>query len=144
MLSSQSVSPVPADFSIRLFARAIDTVVLVGVDVALGWVMGFGFDWLFLGAAVVLAYFVVFDVLTGATPGKFALGLRVLAPLGGHPTFEQAVIRESFTVLGAIPFAGPFLALGAWIWIATTIRSSPLRQGKHDLLAGGTRVVRVS
>ena len=117
---------------------------LVGIDVALGWVIGFGFNWLFLGASVVLAYFVVFDVLAGATPGKFALGLRVLGPLGGHPTFTQAVIREFFTVLGAVPFAGPFLALGAWIWITLTIRSSPLRQGKHDLLAGGTRVIRVS
>ena len=26
--------------------------------------------------------------------------------------------------------------------IALTIRSNPLRQGKHDLLAGGTRVIR--
>jgi uncharacterized RDD family membrane protein YckC len=98
---------------------------------------------LFLGASVVLAYFVAFDVLDGATPGKRALGLRVIGPGGGHPSVTQAVIRESFTVLGAIPFVGPFLALGAWIWIAVTIRSSPLRQGKHDLLAGGTRVIRV-
>ena len=29
----------------------------------------------------------------------------------------------------------------AWVWIAMRIRSSPLRQGPHDLLAGGTRVV---
>jgi len=29
----------------------------------------------------------------------------------------------------------------AWVWIAMRIRSSLLRQGPHDLLAGGTRVV---
>jgi len=45
-------------------------------------------------------------------------------------------------VLGAIPFAGPVLALAAWIWIIITIRASPSGQGKHDTLAGGTRVVR--
>jgi uncharacterized RDD family membrane protein YckC len=67
-------------------------------------------------------------------------GLRVLGPDGGRPTLRQALIRESFTVLGAIPFAGPLLALAAWIWIAATIRSSPTGQGKHDTLAGGTRV----
>jgi len=108
----------------------------------LGLVIGFGFDWLVVGAAIVLAYFVMFDALAGTTPGKFALGLRVTGPDGGHPSLVQALIRESFTVVGAIPFVGPLLALGAWVWIAATIRSSPLRQGKHDLLAGGTRVVR--
>ncbi|HEX8537960.1 MAG TPA: RDD family protein, partial [Cystobacter sp.] len=104
---------------------------------------GFGFDWLLLGAAIVLAYFCLLDTLVGATPGKFALGLRVIGPDGGRPSPRQALIREAFTVVGSIPFIGPLLALAAWTVIALTIRSSPLRQGKHDLLAGGTRVIRV-
>lgn len=51
--------------------------------------------------------------MAGATPGKLALGLRVIGPDGGRPTPRQALIREAFTVLGAIPFAGPLLALAA-------------------------------
>jgi uncharacterized RDD family membrane protein YckC len=53
---------------------------------------------------------------------------------------RQAFAREAFTVAGEVPFAGPLLALAAWGWIIVTIRSNPLRQGKHDLLAG-TRVI---
>lgn len=131
----------PGELGPRVMARAIDIVVLVAVDVGLGLVMGFGFDWLFIGATIVLAYFVLQDSLAGATLGKRALGLQIVAPGGGRPSLRQALIREAFTVVGSIPFVGPLLALGAWVWIAMGIRSSPLRQGPHDLLAGGTRVV---
>ncbi len=137
-------SPVPADWPARLAARAIDVLVLVAVDGALGLLIGFGFDWLFVAAGIVLAYFTVLDVVFGATLGKSVLGLRVIGRDGGRPTMRQALTREAFTVVGAIPFVGPLLAVAAWAWIIATIRSSPLRQGKHDLLAGGTRVVRQS
>jgi len=132
----------PADIPVRLAARGIDIIVLVAIEIGLGQLMGYGFDWLLLGASLVYAYFVVLDVGFGATLGKLALGLRVIGPSGARPTLRQALIREAFTLLGAIPFVGPLLALGAWIWIAVSIRASALRQGKHDMLAGGTRVVR--
>ena len=142
MSTSASAITIPADLPVRFFARALDTVILATIDIGLGLVTGFGFGWLLAGAAIVLAYFVLFDTLTGATPGKFVLGLRVTGPDGEHPSFKQALMREAFTAVGAIPFVGPLLALAAWVWIAVTIRSSVLRQGKHDLLAGGTRVIR--
>jgi uncharacterized RDD family membrane protein YckC len=82
------------------------------------------------------------DTVAGATLGKFALGLRVVGTGGGRPTLRQAALREAFTVLGAVPFIGALLALGAWLGIAWTIRKSPTGQGPHDQLAGGTRVVR--
>lgn len=115
-------------------------VLLAVVDGALGGMMGFGFDWLFVSASIVVAYFALLDVWMGATLGKLAIGLRVLGSDGERPSMQQAWMREAFTVLGAIPFAGPFLALAAWAWILVTIRSSPLRQGAHDVIAG-TRVV---
>ena len=130
----------PADWPVRLTARGIDVLVLAVIDGALGMLIGFGFHWLFLAAAIVLAYFSVLDVLAGATLGKRVLGLRVIGGDGGRPSMRQALTREAFTVLGAIPFIGPILAVAAWTWIIVTIRSNPLRQGKHDLLAG-TRVV---
>jgi uncharacterized RDD family membrane protein YckC len=67
--------------------------------------------------------------------------LRVTGMAGNKPSMKQALIRECFTLLGAIPFAGPLLSLAAWLWIVVSMRSSPLRQGVHDRLAG-TRVVR--
>jgi uncharacterized RDD family membrane protein YckC len=130
----------PAELPARLAARAIDIVVLVVADVALGKRIGFGFDWLLIAASIVLVYFVLSDVLAGATLGKAALRLRVIDADGGRPSLRQAFAREAFTVAGAVPFAGPLLALLAWVWIFVTIRSSPLQQGKHDLIAG-TRVV---
>jgi uncharacterized RDD family membrane protein YckC len=127
----------------RFAARGVDAAILIAFDVGLGQFIGFGFDWLGLAALAVLIYFAGCDAAFGATPGKRLLGLKVLGPGGGRPTVGQATVRESFTLLGAVPFAGPILALIAWGWIVVTIRSHPLGQGRHDILAGGTRLVRV-
>lgn len=131
----------PADVPVRIASRLLDALILGAVVGMLGKVLRFDFVWLAAGTGIVLLYFVLMDVCYGATVGKFALGLRVTGPSGGRPTLRESFIREAFTMLGAIPFVGPFLALGAWIWIILTVRSSPLREGKHDMLAGGTRVV---
>jgi uncharacterized RDD family membrane protein YckC len=132
-----------AELPARTAARALDVLLVGAIAAMLGKQMGFGFDWLLISAGIVFLYFVLMDVYAGATPGKLTFGLRVLGPAGDKPSMQQACTREAFTLLGAVPFAGPFLALAAWIWIIMTIRSSPLGQGKHDMLAGGTRVVRV-
>jgi uncharacterized RDD family membrane protein YckC len=136
--------PVAAELAPRLAARGIDILVLTAVDIGLGRIIGFGFDWLALGTAIVLLYFAGLDALFGATLGKALLGLRVVGPTGGLPTFRQALLRELFMVLGSVPFIGVPLALGSWIWISRSIRANPLRQGRHDRLAGGTRVVRLA
>lgn len=136
------IGPVSARLPIRLAARVVDAAVATALNVGLGFVMGFGFDWVIVGAAMTLMYFALCDALLGATLGKLALGLRVIGRDGARPSLKQALIRESFTVIGAIPFVGPLLLVAAFIWIARTIRLNPSRQGKHDMLAGGTRVVR--
>lgn len=143
MTGSSAAALVPAEFPVRLLARGLDVLVLAAVDVGLGRLMGYGFDWLLVGSALVFFYFSLFDALAGATLGKLVLGLRVLGPDGGRPTLRQSLRREAFTLIGSIPFIGPILALAAWVVIARTIRRSPLRQGKHDELAGGTRVVQL-
>lgn len=134
-------SLVPAELPARFAARFIDAMLLVAATGGLGLLMGFGYDWLILNATIVFAYFALLDAFTGATLGKLALGLRVVGPDGGRPSIKQSLIRETFTLFGAIPFVGPLLALGAWVWITLSVRGSPLRQGKHDQLAGGTRVI---
>ena len=140
--SSNDIWATSADVPVRICARLIDSLILGAVDAILGKVIGFGFSWLAVTAGMVFLYFVLMDICYGATIGKLVLGLRVTGPSGKHPTPREALVREAFTVLGAIPFIGPLLALVAWVWIILTARWSVLRQGKHDLLAGGTRVVR--
>ncbi len=135
--------PVPGELPARVAARVIDVLIVGAGAAALGRAIGFGFDWLVLGAALILAYFVLFIVAIGATPGKLALGLRVVAAAGGRPSLRQALVRESFTVVGAVPFVGPILALVAWVWIVRPIQTTPRRHGKHHEHAGGTRVIRV-
>lgn len=135
------VSSTPAETSARLAARIIDFLLLGATGAVFGQLSGFGYVWLIATGALVLAYFALADTLAGATLGKVAMRIRVVGDGGNRPSIGQSLAREVFTVLGAIPFAGPFLALGAWVWIVVTIRSSPIRQGVHDRLSR-TRVVR--
>jgi len=126
----------------RIAARVIDYVVISAVGAGIGVAIGFGFVWLLLTALLVFGYFVVGDVAAGTTLGKAALGLRVEGPSGSQPALGAALAREAFVLLGAVPFAGPLLALVAWVSLFVTIRGNPLGQGWHDRWAGGTRVVR--
>ncbi len=125
----------------RAIARAVDVAVCVGIDVALGMWMGFGFDWLAIGASVVWLYFSCSLALSGTTLGKHIVGIAVVGPTGDKPTLGAALRREFFTVFGAIPFVGPLLAIASWIAIALAARKSANGQGPHDRLAGGTRVI---
>lgn len=127
----------------RFVARLIDGILVSLLTLALGWGMGsYGIAWLVSGATGVYLYFVLFDALIGSTPGKMLLGMRVIGPNGGNPSIGQALLREAFVLVGAIPYLGGLLALVIWIWFAVRIKNSPTGQGPHDELAGGTRVVR--
>lgn len=132
----------PGELLPRLAARLIDAIVVAVVGAPLGFMLDFNFVWLALQAALVFGYFVALDAYYGTTLGKQLLGLKVTGPDGGKPTVAQAAVREAFTLLGAIPIVGGVLAAIAWIAIAVTIHGSAFNQGKHDELAGGTRVVR--
>lgn len=127
---------------IRFAARLIDFAIAGALAGALGALMGFGYDWLVVGALLVLAYFAVTTALLGGTIGKRLLGLRVVDGDGRSPSLGRSLAREAFVALGAIPFVGPLLAIVAWIAIAVTVRQSPTGEGVHDRLGGGTRVVR--
>lgn len=138
----------PGGLARRFFARVIDGI-LVGIlafflsfftdSLSSIWVTG-----LFTGL-LLFVYFVGFEATQGWTPGKKMLGMAVRGPGGTpKPTFAQSAIRNAFTLLPIIPFAGGFLAVVAMIVIAVTISGNPAKQGKHDELAGGTQVVRGS
>ena len=125
----------------RALARLIDVVVVASATVALGSLLDFSLLWLVVGALGILAYFAGSDAAFGMSVGKALTGLKVVGPDGERPSVQAAARREAFTMLGAIPFVGPILAMVAWITIVVTVRNSPTGQGLHDRWAGGTRVV---
>jgi uncharacterized RDD family membrane protein YckC len=99
------------------------------------WASGaFVTDPLCLVFLVVMAlYFVLFEGLAGATPGKKVLGLRVVTVDGGRVGLGRALARNLLRAVDSLP------ALG--IFAAVLISSSPERARFGDRLAG-TRVVR--
>ena len=140
---NQGVGPQPGSLGLRFGARIIDGIIVGIVTLILALIIGSNQIVLGLIAGLLgYAYFVAFDVTQGWTPGKKVLGLSVHGPGGEKPTLQQAAIRESFNVLGIIPFIGGLLSLVAVIVIAVTINSSPSKQGKHDEFAGGTQVLK--
>jgi uncharacterized RDD family membrane protein YckC len=167
----------PADLMPRFAARLIDFVLLAvvnGILVSLvvvgvlldsdagsltGWGLASGNSYsawaasavsTLVTAAITLGYFTVMESSRGQTVGKMLLKLETRGPGGGHPTVQEALKRNAFTVinvLGIVPFAG-FIAgiasLVAVIMIAVTINNdTSTRRGWHDRFAGGTTVVRV-
>jgi hypothetical protein len=90
------------------------------------------------------AYFVLFEVTLGWTPGKRLFGLAVHGPGGAaKPDFKQSAIRNAFQLLWIVPEdIGAWLIIPSWIVIAVTIDRSPTKQGIHDRRAGGTQVVK--
>jgi uncharacterized RDD family membrane protein YckC len=80
-----------------------------------------------------LAYSVLFTGLVGQTPGKMAVGIKVVLADGRVPGVGRAFVRE---VVGKF-LSGLVLCLG-YLWMLWDSE----RQCWHDKLAG-TRVVRV-
>lgn len=137
----------PGGLGRRFWARFLDGVLVEIVAFVLSLFL-FGDDYPFLvtglfSGLLTYGYFVLFEVTQGASPAKRLLGLAVRGPDGlSKPTPAQSAVRNAFTVLAILPYIGPLLAFVAYIVIALTISGSPTKQGKHDELAGGTRVIR--
>lgn len=136
---------VPGGVGIRFGARVIDGIIVgivVSILVSLVW-NNYSLSFGIFSGILLFAYFVAFEVTQGWTPGKKILGLHVRGAAGlPKPTPKESAIRNSFLLLGIIPFIGGLLVLAAYIYIAITINGSPTKQGKHDELAGGTQVVK--
>jgi len=161
----------PADLGVRFLARLIDFVLLFVVNAVVSLILvvgalgldggsfndlAYGGDYAYravngvVQAAIALAYFALMEARTGQTVGKMLLGLRTEGSDGkGRPSLDAAVRRNFWVALGAlavVPFIGSFVGglaqLVITVVIMVTITQSPSRQGWHDRLAGGTRVVR--
>lgn len=138
---------VDAGFVSRLAAFAVDLIVLAVATGATVWfvealqALFYPFSNLDVRGLVLkalaplmpflyVAYFASAWTLTGRTPGKRLLGLRVVAADGGRVRLGRAVGRCAGYLLSAIPLYAGFL----WVLV------DPERRGWHDRLAG-TRVV---
>jgi uncharacterized RDD family membrane protein YckC len=108
----------------RFVAWALDGLVcLVWVVFEASWQ-----GWRFVLAFLVfpLAYFVLFEWLASATPGKFVVGIRVRRVGGGRIGFGQSVGRNLARVIDALPYFIPYI-VGA-----VAITRSPTRQRLGD------------
>lgn len=161
----------PADLLMRFLARLIDgiiigvvygilsAIVLVSAIGLNGSGMGFGMGGSYaysalngvIGGILYLGYFALLESRNGQTLGKMLLKLRTEGPDGNPPSLEMALKRNFWVALGAlavIPFIGGLIGslaeLAIVIVIAVTISNSPTKQGWHDGIAGGTRVVKTA
>ena len=132
-----------AGFVSRMLAYGIDIVVIVVMLIAFGWLVD-TVTTLFppvlidpesllqlaiAGLVVILTaaiYYLFFWTLTGQTPGKMLLGLRIVSLDGSRVTLWQALRRFVGYFLSALA-----LYAGYW-WVLIDNR----RQGWHDKLAG--------
>lgn len=125
----------------RLVASLLDGLILVAISLLLMSLAGinpltdsttflqdFLFNWL-----PSWTYYVAFTALYGATPGKMALGLRVLRTDGKPVDWLTAFMRE---VVGKTLSTFAFLLGYLWAFF------HPKRQAWHDLIAD-TLVLRV-
>jgi uncharacterized RDD family membrane protein YckC len=84
---------------------------------------------------VLIGYPVLFETLTGGrTPGKFALGLRVVRDDGGPIRFRHALTRSLIAV--AIEFPGLVLPLLTWLFSLVMVIAHPRGKRLGDLAAG--------
>jgi len=92
---------------------------------------------LLLWLVLAIAYYVVFEAALGATPGKFALGLRVRTADGGKISLRQSEIRNVLRVVDAFPYFVPYLVAAIAVWNDGVLSeaSVPLRRRVGDRVA---------
>jgi uncharacterized RDD family membrane protein YckC len=115
-------------FAIGLFTAALHTFYVV--DSALGQA---------LMVALLVATFVghqaVWETMTaGRTPGKYAMGLRVVRDDGGPIRFRHAIVRA--LVGAAVEWPGLLMPLITWAASLVTMISNPQSKRLGDLAAG--------
>lgn len=124
-----------ASVGARFMASLVDTILVMVAAVVLGLllssVLHSDASSYLLGFLIYGVYFVVPTALSGQTPGKRLMGIRVVNARGEAPGYGSALMRE---VLGKFLSALP-LYLGYLVAVF-----HPEKRALHDLI-GGTWVV---
>jgi uncharacterized RDD family membrane protein YckC len=134
-----------AGFWIRLVAYLIDGIILWFLNLFLAGILRLGaflakpspteleLTSFILGMFIGIAYWVGFWTWRGQTPGKMALGLKIIRADGSPLSLGQAFLRYLGYIVSAL-----ILYIG-FLWIAFDGR----KQGIHDKIAD-TYVIRLS
>jgi uncharacterized RDD family membrane protein YckC len=136
LASSSSSSPDYAGFWQRALAFLIDWLIVIVIAMPI-IVVAFGAEyfsldpvrrlWDVLFTVIIGAVVVGFWRYCGATPGKLAVGVKIVdAQTGNPPTTGRLVIRLLSYIVSALPLYFGFL------WVALDRR----KQGWHDKIAG--------
>lgn len=116
-----------AGFGRRLAAQLLDALMLSAVGALLGLLAPDSVGVQVLVAVGSVLYYVLFIGMRGQTPGKMALGVRVVGPDGGVPGVGRAFLRE---VLGK--FVSSLILCVGYLWMLWDAK----RQCVHDKIAG--------
>lgn len=130
-----------AGFVTRLFAFAIDLVVIAGIVAIGGWIAvladnvidEFNLEtratlssiYVVLIPLIIALYFVMFWSLTGRTIGKWLLGLRVVSTAGRTPSIGRSMVRVLGYAISAVVF------WAGYIWVLVDKN----RRAWHDHMA---------
>ena len=130
-----------AGFVTRLFAYALDLLVVAGIVAIGGWIAVLADDliervgietradlgtiYVVLIPFIIALYFVMFWSLTGRTIGKWFLGLRVVSTDGRTPTIGRSILRVLGYAISAIVFWAGYL----WVLVDKN------RRAWHDHMA---------
>lgn len=122
-----------AGFWIRFLAYFIDGIILN----VIGWIFSFIFAMVpglgYIGWIIGIVYVIGFWTWRGQTPGKMAVGVKIVKTDGSPIGIGRAILRYiGYFVSAIILFIG-------YLWIAWDIR----KQGLHDKIAG-TYVIKLA
>lgn len=142
-------TPEERPFRPAMFARAwiglLDTLAamtLAGIVVAQLPFEG-GFLNVFLITLLMVAYFVLGDVLLGASPFKFMFGHRVRDVRTKEKlSLAQASQRNWWRIVALVPAVGPVVSIIAGLTCGASITPGSEQRGSHDRLAGAEVVRR--
>jgi len=115
-----------AGFWIRFVAWIIDSIILFGVNMVISMLVANVLSAFVLEIFLAAVYYVAFWIGQGATPGKMAVGIKVVMANGDPIDFGPAVLRYFGTWLS-------WLILGIGFLM---IAFSSEKRGLHDNIAG--------
>ena len=93
---------------------------------------------LFWPGLAAIVYFTIFEGLTGATIGKFLMGIRVVNEDGSKLTWTASIVRNVSRLVDEFPYFIPYLLGAILVW------NSPTRQRLGDRWGHTVVVTRAS
>jgi uncharacterized RDD family membrane protein YckC len=121
------VPPYPfAPVRTRCIAGLIDLAITLAIVVPCALVLSNG--GVIVGVLLAIAAFAVAEARWGRTPGKAAVGIRVLLLDGSPATPLAAIVRNAFRVIDGFP--------GIYLIALTSVAGSKRRQRLGDQAAG--------